>query len=228
MAGRLTLAAICDRLAEHGLIVRGAFHPQPADDVPGCGEGGGPATVVMVGNAGPAMWRAFAASQPDAFSHNAMNDWSAAVIAGIAAETGGRALFPFTGPPFLPFMRWAQRAESLRQSPIHILMHPEFGLWHAYRGALVYEGALAADPPAVRAHPCDTCADKPCLSTCPVDAFDDAWRDLGACYDYIDSAAGANCMSGGCRARLACPVGTEYRYEPDQMQFHMTAFRRRL
>ena len=58
MAGRLTLAAICDRLAEHGLIVRGAFHPQPADDVPGCGEGGGPATVVMVGNAGPAMWRA--------------------------------------------------------------------------------------------------------------------------------------------------------------------------
>ena len=226
MASAVNLAAIGERLAGHGMIVRGAFRPEPADDVPGCDEPGGAATVVVIGNAGPAMWRAFAGARPDAASRDPMNDWSGAVLRRIADETGARALFPFAGPPFLPFMRWAQKAESLKPSPIHVLMHPQFGLWHAYRGALVYDRALALDPRADHAHPCDSCADKPCLSACPVDAFDGTGRNLEACVDHIDSAAGADCMSGGCRARLACPIGAEYRYEPEQMQFHMAAFRR--
>ena len=33
-------------------------------------------------------------------------------------------------------------------------------------------------------------------------------------------------MDGGCLARRACPVGTACRYAPDQMRFHMVAFRR--
>ena len=31
------------------------------------------------------------------------------------------------------------RAEGLKPSPIGILMHPQFGLWHAYRGALLFD-----------------------------------------------------------------------------------------
>ena len=42
-------------LAVHGLIVRGGFHPEPEDAVPG-----DPGALVMVGNAGPAMWDVFA------------------------------------------------------------------------------------------------------------------------------------------------------------------------
>jgi hypothetical protein len=33
-------------------------------------------------------------------------------------------------------------------------------------------------------------------------------------------------MTTGCKARLACPIGAAYRYEPEQMAFHMEAFRR--
>ena len=47
-------------LANHGLIVRGGFHPTPADGVPG-----DPATLVLVGNVGPAMWQAFEAARAD-------------------------------------------------------------------------------------------------------------------------------------------------------------------
>ena len=220
----LTLAAIGVRLAGHGMIVRGAFHPKRADDVPGCGQGA-EATLVVIGNAGPAMWRAFAAA-PGGESRDPMNAWSGAILTAIADETGGRALFPFTGPPFLPFMRWAQKAEGLRPSPIQILMHPRFGLWHAYRGALVYGHAPALDPRPAHVHPCDTCAGKPCLDACPADVFDGRRADLAACRDHIAGDAGAECMTGGCLARLACPVGTEYRYAPDQMGFHMKAFRR--
>jgi hypothetical protein len=31
-------------------------------------------------------------------------------------------------------------------------------------------------------------------------------------------------MTGGCLARRACPVGTDYAYDPRQAAFHMTAF----
>jgi hypothetical protein len=32
-------------------------------------------------------------------------------------------------------------------------------------------------------------------------------------------------MEGGCKARLVCPVGRGFTYEPQQMQFHMKAFK---
>ena len=41
-------------VAATGLTCRGGFHPRPDDGVPGT-----PATLVMVGTAGPAMWEAF-------------------------------------------------------------------------------------------------------------------------------------------------------------------------
>ena len=46
----------------------------------------------------------------------------------------GGALFPFSCPPFLPFLRWAERAEVVFPSPSGPLIHPVYGLWHTYRG----------------------------------------------------------------------------------------------
>jgi hypothetical protein len=34
-------------------------------------------------------------------------------------------------------------------------------------------------------------------------------------------------MQSGCLARQACPVGVEYRYEPEHAAFHMQAFAQR-
>ena len=41
-------------LAGYGLILRGGFWPSGEDEVPGA-----PATLLLVGNAGPAMWSHF-------------------------------------------------------------------------------------------------------------------------------------------------------------------------
>ena len=49
---------------------------------------------------------------------------------------GAAPIYPFGGPPYWPFQRWAQRAEAVFPSPLGILIHPEYGLWHAYRAAL--------------------------------------------------------------------------------------------
>jgi len=144
----------------------------------------------------------------------------------IAAALGARALHPFGGPPYLPFVAWAKRAEPVRESPLGILIHPDYGLWHAYRGALAFKERLDLPPPDRRPHPCDSCVDKPCLSACPVAAFSPGGYEVDACAGHIAAAAGRDCLDLGCRARRACPIGRKWWYEADQAAFHMAAFLR--
>ena len=54
----MTVPLINHRLESLGLMVRGVFRPVAADNVPGL-ENGAVGRVVLVGNAGPGMWRAF-------------------------------------------------------------------------------------------------------------------------------------------------------------------------
>ena len=140
---------------------------------------------------------------------------------------GASALYPFDGPPYWPFQRWAMRAEPVRPSPLGILIHPRHGLWHAYRAALAFAEEIPLPPREDAPDLCGECADKPCLAACPVGAFGAAGYDVGACLEHLRSAAGRDCMTAGCRARRACPVGQQHAYPPAQAAFHMAAFRAR-
>lgn len=182
------------------------------------------ATLVLVGNAGPEMWRRFSCSPENTLSVDPLNSFSRRVVGGLAEKFGATALFPFTGPPFLPFLRWAQKAEPVWPSPIGPLIHSEYGLWHAYRGALAFAARMELPSRPRAERPCDTCADRPCLSTCPVGAFGESGYDVPRCVAHVDSSAGAECLTGGCLARRACPVGRKYAYSAQQAEFHTRAF----
>jgi len=210
------LAAVADLLAPAGLMLRGGFHPDAADGVPGA-----PATLLLVGNAGPAMWRAFKSA-----GMGSLDAWVRGTVDRVAAICDAAPLYPFDGPPFLPFQRWAQRAEPVHPSPIGVLIHPDYGLWHAWRAALAIGDRLELPAPDERPSPCGSCAEKPCLATCPVGAFTPSGYDVPSCAAHIDSPAGGDCLLEGCRARRACPVGTAWRYGTAQAEFHMRAFRR--
>jgi hypothetical protein len=218
--------ALIERLAAaHGLHLRGGFHPTADDRVPPLADGRTPAALVLVGNVGSSLWPVFSRSGEalDGAAHP-LNRWTQRVIGGIAREVGATPLFPFGGPPYLPFQRWAMKAEAVAPSPLGILIHPDYGLWHAYRGALAFAERLALPPRVERPRPCDSCADRPCLSACPVAAFTERGYDVSACIGHIGGAAGEPCMAGGCLARRACPVGPAHGYGAAQAHFHMTAF----
>ena len=208
-----------------GLAGRGVFHVVADDAVPPFEDGTPAGTLVLVGNAGPGMWPVFVASEeardgaPDA-----LDRWSRRVVSRLAHALGGAALFPFGGPPWLPFIRWAQRAGPVYPSPIGPLVHPDFGLWHAYRGAIAFRERLDLPPRDCRGSPCERCPDRPCLSSCPVGAFSSNGYDVQGCATHIESVAGASCLDGGCLARHACPVGREAAYGASQAGFHMRAF----
>ncbi len=220
----MEIATLAAALGAHGLILRGGFRPRADDGVPVLADGRPIRTLVMVGNAGPEMWRAFAASPEYDSAPDPLNRWSERVLGELAAEMGAKALFPFGGPPHLPFIAWAKRAEAVAESPLGILIHPDYGLWHAYRGALAFAETVDLAPRDRRPRPCDSCAERPCLSACPVGAFAETGYDVAACTRHISAPAGIDCMERACGARRACPVGRGYTYEPAQARFHMKHF----
>ena len=213
-------------LAVHGMMLRGGFVPAPEDSVPALGHGRLARTLLLVGNAGPAMYQHFfAAPESVGQAANPLDSWTRRMIDPLAARFGAVALFPFGGPPWHPFQRWAKRAEALQASPLGILIHPEFGLWHAYRAALLFDREIALPARLAGArHPCDECSAKPCLSTCPVGANTPNGYAVKTCAAHVGSPPGADCRSGGCLARRACPVGPGYAYSARAMEFHMAAF----
>jgi hypothetical protein len=202
-----------------GLALRGGFALSEEERV---GALAGRRALVLLGMVGARPWAAFAAS-PEACdgAPHPLDRWSRRVVTELAQRLGAVALFPFEGPPFWPFQAWARRAEPVAPSPLGLLIHPRYGLWHSYRGALA--GDFEPPPVATAANPCESCEGRPCLSACPVGAFTDRGYDVPACADWL-RGAGADCMSGGCLARRACPVGDAYRQAPEQAAFHMRAF----
>ncbi|HTV49607.1 MAG TPA: hypothetical protein VME21_00375 [Steroidobacteraceae bacterium] len=216
---------ICAAAEVAGLACRGGFHPGRADEVPSLSDGTQPATVILLGFAGASHWERFSGS-PELGDGDAdpLDRWSKRIIGELSKRFEATALYP-TGPPWLPFQRWAQRAEGLRASPLGILIHPRFGLWHAYRGALALRERIGV-PLLQGAHPCDDCAERPCLSACPVGAVRARGFDQGRCAERLAAPDGHPCRSAGCIARASCPVGAEFRYGVEQSAFHMRALLR--
>ncbi len=207
-----------------GLVPRGAVSLAEGERV---GELVGTRTIVLAGMVGRDGWNAFAAS-PEARDdlEHPLDRWSRRLIESLAGDLGAKAFFPFGGPPFLPFQRWAMRAESVHSSPIGVLIHTYYGLWHAYRGALGFPEELNVPEPSPVPSPCESCLGAWCLKACPVGAFSGAGYDVAACAGHLRSATGGDCMDFGCRARRACPVGADHAYGPEQASFLMRAFLR--
>jgi hypothetical protein len=217
------LAEIEHALDEAGLTQRGAFHPLASDHVPDAAAGAPTLTVVLAGNAGPRMWEAFDAARGELGL--TLDAWSEVVLSGLATRLQARAVFPFERP-WLPFQGWAMRAEPCHPSPLGLLIHPRWGLWHGYRGALLFAVRIELPSPVRAASPCATCVAQPCLSACPAGAFSASDYDVPACARHLASTPEPACLGIGCLARHACPVGGEFRYAPDQARFHMQSFLR--
>jgi len=211
------LSDLVSRLEGKGLAWLGSF---PLDE----GEhlfaerAAQPSRVAIIGNVGSMIWPVFDQARqqsPDL----TLDRWTEEVVGHIATEFSLDAVFPFNGPPYHPFIRWAKRTGALFSSPLGLTIHPTYGLWLAFRAALLIDHELD-EPEVMAGHPCDDCSDRPCLSTCPVNAFTAEGYKFEACLNHVAMPVNA-CRQSGCLARIACPVGQHFRYQKPHAAFHM-------
>ena len=218
-------AALEAAVTAAGLVARGVIRVTPEDALGDIVPGRPIVSVLLVGWRGRAGWAAFAASgERRDGAADPLDRWSRRVIGEIAAAQGGRALFPFEGPPWWPFQRWGMRGEGLTPSPLGLAIDAQVGLWHGWRGAIAVGDDLGAEA-ATQVSPCASCGPRSCLVACPADAFTGSGFEVGRCRGFLESHAGGLCRTDGCRARDACPVGRAHRYAPDQIRFLMAAYR---
>ena len=213
----MTYDDIRRRAAGEGLTIFGGFHPVSADACPD-----GTVTMLLFAPEEPGFWPRVAAT-PE-FRDEApdpLDRWSTRVIGALAETAGGRALFPFGGPPYLPFIAWATRTGRAWPSPVGMLVHDRAGLMISIRGAIALPYSI--DLPATGPRPCETCA-APCRSACPVDALGPDGYDVAACHAYLDTDPGRDCMELGCKARRACPLSAASERVPAQSAYHMRQF----
>jgi len=187
-------------------------------------------TAIIIGNAGNRnsfnFWQAFENARENSRKEhkNPLENWTRLALTKIANDLDAAVIFPFDGPPYIPILTWAQKAEPVYPSPFGPLIHPVFGLWHAYRGVLLFADKLALPAFKKQVSPCVGCAGEPCISTCPVDAIDAGNFNIETCTKFMASAKGNACLQKGCLARRACPIGQDHIYEPTQAEFHLQAF----
>jgi len=108
-------------------------------------------------------------------------------------------------------------------SPVGMQATFKRGLWTSYRGALGFSDRLELTTPDTGST-CVDC-DAPCLTACPVGAFEGGSYDVPRCTSFLKKDANLPCR-GGCLVRTACPYGAEISLPVEQKAFHIDAFLR--
>jgi hypothetical protein len=217
----MTYQEINHRISQIHLRCCGGLHPTPTD-----GLADTVATIIIVGSISnhpmPGFWSAFEDNKPP--GKNPLESWATEILSIIAQDLNADTLFPFVGPPYIPILSWAQQAEPVHPSPFGVFIHPIYGLWHSYRGVLLFKEKIDLPNFEATTSPCEMCEEQPCTSTCPVNAIENGHFDLKACIGFLESHQGSTCLKGGCLARRACPIGQNHQYGPAQANFHLSAF----
>ncbi|GHA50064.1 hypothetical protein GCM10008927_13750 [Amylibacter ulvae] len=208
----MNLARIEGASNDMGLALVGAFHP----DDPDIG------TLVLFAPA-PDFWQVLK-NAPEYHAADPVDHWSARVFETLATKFNARAILPFVGPPYAPFLDYAKQSGRAWNSHVGMLVHDQFGLMISYRGALAFDERIDL-PPTTHQSPCETCIPKPCATACPVNALTPAGYDVPKCKEYLRSNPKSDCMTKGCAVRRACPISAGAKRDAAQSAHYMRVFR---
>ncbi len=188
----------------------------PADVCQSLGDTGDFTQLILIGHGGRQLWQQVQAA--DLPGLHPIDDYSRQTVAAwFAAHLPGhryKLLYP-DHEHIVGLQALGELAGWHQPSPFMVGIDAEWGSWFAYRALLLADTRFPASPRRVGRHPCATCAAKPCLDACPADALRPDFQ-LDRCLAYRRQP-GSRCENT-CLARLACPVGTEHRYPPEQMR----------
>lgn len=174
--------------------------------------------LIMIGHGGVQMWKCL--REGGLQGADPVDEYSVGHATGFVERfLGGcdhRVLYP--GNTLVPLQQLGSIAGWHHDSPLGLGVNTEFGPWFGYRAVLLVRAEIpvSTDPPGTS--PCSSCTDKPCISTCPVNALSPAMTpDIKVCVEHR-TVEGSRCAYA-CHARQACPAGSAHRYDDEQIRY---------
>jgi len=172
--------------------------------------------LILLGHGGKRLWECVQAA--GGAGGDPVDDHCARVVADwFSAELPGhryRIVYPGSAP--LPLQRIGALAGWHHPTPFMVGIDPEWGPWWAYRAVVLADTGFCPSLAVDRGSPCTSCQATPCITACPAAAMDGGRFALEQCIAYR-MRDDSKCIHT-CLARIACPVGSEHRYDDDQLR----------
>ena len=172
--------------------------------------------LILIGHAGRSLWRAVKAAgirseNPiDDFSVKSVEQWFSSHFANSAHEIA------YPGDIQIGLQALGKVVGWHHASPLMIGISKTWGTWYAYRVVVLAATDLLPTPVLKSESPCVRCPDKDCVASCPGGAMDGGILILKKCLGYRQEAS-SRCKVT-CVARVSCPVGSEHRYDDEQLR----------
>jgi len=176
--------------------------------------------LLLIGHGGRQLWEEIQAlDQP---TDHPFDDISIALAQQFLHDYLGNPpahfLYPQTDIP-LPLQQLGQLAGWHHPSPLGVGINGVYGLWFAYRAAVLTTDVIGPTAPMEERSPCDSCVDRPCVGACPAGAVSSAGNfQAMACFEQ--RLGEKSVCADRCLARLACPYFVEHRYGEGQLGYH--------
>ena len=175
--------------------------------------------VLVVGNAGRALWPRFREAPEFALRRNPLDRYTARALHEVARECEPRASVALytekRNEQYLPMIRLAERAGFGTPGRVGVLLHPVYGPWISIRAILYLPIPVPFAEPAPF-DPCTGCP-APCATACHGDVIGPDGVDVVGC--FRTKVLKRPCRAA-CDARSACVVGPEHAFPPDQIAHH--------
>jgi len=178
-------------------------------------------TLLLIGNAGADFWGHFTQGMRD--GDDPIDHFSLTRAQSVLSTTEGfspgslKPLYPGDRP--LPLQQLGTCAGWHHPSPLGLGIHPQWGLWFAYRALFICDQPLPMRTAKPSPAPCDGCSGRNCMANCPATALTAGSPiDMGACARYRLSSGSA--CTHRCLARESCPVSAQARYCREQITYH--------
>ncbi|KAF7598120.1 MAG: hypothetical protein CGU28_14370 [Candidatus Dactylopiibacterium carminicum] len=175
--------------------------------------------LILFGHAGRRLWECVQAEglrreHPiDEYSVRTVESWLANALPAAQA----RFVFPAAlGTVQVGLQRLGALAGWHHAAPFMVGVDAKWGSWFAYRAVILIDTALPVSEPEDLGHPCSGCKEKTCITACTAGALTEGVFNGPRC--RAGRLAETSPCALGCLARMACPVGTEHRYEESQIR----------
>ena len=176
-------------------------------------------SLVLIGHGGRRLWQALTAF--GMLTADPVDHFSLVMTRRFIAEflDAPPVLMLYPGGHTIPLQRLGTLAGWHHPSPLGLGINETYGLWFAYRAAFLTTLPLPSIKNPTTTSPCEMCLNKPCIGACPAQAVQgvDQFK-VSACVAFRLQAQSV--CQDRCLSRLACPVASEHRYEPEQLNYH--------